>query len=94
MHKIIRSAAKGSEFVSERLLYIILRSRWCCIIVLNVHAPTEDRPDDVKDSLYEELEHIFDGLPKYYTKILLGDFNAKVGRDNLLKLIVGNEWLQ
>jgi hypothetical protein len=30
--------------------YIILRGRWCHIIVLNVHAPTEDKTDDVKDS--------------------------------------------
>jgi hypothetical protein len=25
-----------------------------------VHAPTEDKIDDVKDSFYEELERIFD----------------------------------
>jgi phosphatidylethanolamine-binding protein (PEBP) family uncharacterized protein len=30
---------------------MILRSHWCHIIVLNIHAPTEDRIDDVKDSL-------------------------------------------
>jgi hypothetical protein len=28
----------------------ILTGRWCHIIVLNVHAPTEDKIDDVKDS--------------------------------------------
>jgi hypothetical protein len=52
------SAVKRVEFVSDRMLYIILRGRWCHIIVLNVHAPTEDKTDDVKDSLYEELEHL------------------------------------
>jgi hypothetical protein len=30
--------------------YIILRGRWLHIIVLNVHAPTEDKTDDVKIS--------------------------------------------
>jgi hypothetical protein len=44
-----------------------------------VHAPTEDKCDDIKDSFYEELEGVFDQFPKYHTKILLGDFNAKVG---------------
>jgi hypothetical protein len=29
------------------------------IIVLNFHAPTEDKTDDVKDSFYEELERMF-----------------------------------
>jgi hypothetical protein len=40
--------------------YIILRGRWCHIIVLNVHAPTKDKTDDVKDSFYEELERVFE----------------------------------
>jgi hypothetical protein len=39
--------------------YIILRGRWFHITVLNVHAPTEDKTDDVKDSFYEKLESIF-----------------------------------
>jgi hypothetical protein len=32
---------------------------WCDIIVLNVHAPTEDKIDDIKDRFYEELVQIF-----------------------------------
>jgi hypothetical protein len=57
--------------------YIILRGRWYDIIVLNVHAPTKDKTDDVKDRFYEELEQVFNKFPKYQIKILLGDFNAK-----------------
>jgi hypothetical protein len=38
--------------------YISLRGRWCDII-LNVHAPTEDKCGDTKDSFYEELEGVF-----------------------------------
>jgi hypothetical protein len=43
------------NFVSDRMSYIILRGRWCHIIVVNVHAPTGDKTDDVKDSFYKEL---------------------------------------
>jgi hypothetical protein len=56
VHKRIISAVKRVEFVSDRMSYIILRSRWCHITVLNIHAPKEDKTDDVKDSFYEELE--------------------------------------
>jgi hypothetical protein len=56
--------------------YIILSSRWCDIIVLNVHAPAEDKIYDVKDSFCDELDHM---------KILLGDFNAKVGQEDIFK---------
>jgi hypothetical protein len=76
---------RGLKFVSDRMSYIILRGHWCHIIVLNVHAPTEDKTDDVKESLYEELEHVFDKVPKYHTKILLGDFSANVGREDIFK---------
>jgi hypothetical protein len=54
VHKRVISAVKRVEFVSNNMSYIIVRGHWCHIIVLNVHAPTEDKTDDVKDSFYEE----------------------------------------
>jgi hypothetical protein len=39
------------EFVSDRMSYMHLRGRWFDIIVLNVHAPTEDKDDGIKDSV-------------------------------------------
>ena len=69
---------KRVEFVSDRMSYIVLRGSWCNIIVLNVHAPNEEKCDDSKDSFNEELEEDFDNVPKYHKKILL-DVNAKVG---------------
>jgi hypothetical protein len=79
------------EFLSDRTSYIILRGRWFHIIVLNVHAPTEDKTDGVKDSFYEELERIFNKFPRHHMKILLGDLNAKVDRGDIFKLTIGNE---
>jgi hypothetical protein len=79
------------EFISDRLSYIILRGRWFNIIVLNVHAPCEDKGVDVKDSFYEELWHVFDQFHRYDMIILLGGFNAKVGRENIFNLTTGNE---
>jgi hypothetical protein len=73
--------------------YIIIRGRWCNIIVLNVHAPSEDKIDDKKGRFYEELEHVFDNFPKYHMNILLRDFNAKVGREDIFKHTIGNESL-
>jgi hypothetical protein len=46
-------------------------------IVLNVHAPTQ----------------LFDQFPRYHMQILLEDFNAKVGREDIFKPIIGNESL-
>jgi hypothetical protein len=44
------SAGKKVEFVSDRMLYIMLRGCWCDHIVLDVHASTEDKSDDSKSS--------------------------------------------
>jgi hypothetical protein len=63
VHKRIISAVWRVEFDSDRMSYIILRGYWFHVIVLNVHAPIEDKTDDVKDSFYEELELIFDKPP-------------------------------
>jgi hypothetical protein len=93
VHNIIISAASRVEFVSDRMSYIILRGCWCNIIVLNVHAPCEDKGDDVKNSFCEELGCVFNPFRRYDMKILLGDFNAKVGRENIFKPTIGNKSL-
>jgi hypothetical protein len=71
VHKRIISAVKRVEFVSDRMPYIILRGCGCDIIILNVHAPTEDKIDDMKDSFCEELGCIFDKFMKYHMTNLL-----------------------
>jgi hypothetical protein len=63
IHNRIISAVKRVEFVSDRMSYITLKGRWCDI-VSNVHAPTEDKDDDIKDSFYKELEQVFDPSPR------------------------------
>jgi len=72
------------EFISDTMLYTALRGRWCHITVLNAHAPS----DDSKDNFYEELVRVFDR-----TKILLADFNANSGRENIFKPTIGYESL-
>jgi exonuclease III len=62
-HNRIISAVIRVGFVSDRMSYITLKGRWCDIIVLNVHAPIEDKDNGIKDSFYEELEQVFDQVP-------------------------------
>ena len=62
-HRRIVSAVKRVEFVSDRLSYIVLKGRWPNIIPVNVHAPSEEKSEESKDSFYEELEQFFDHFP-------------------------------
>jgi hypothetical protein len=63
VHKRIISAVKWVELVSDRMSYMILRGRWWDIIVVNVHVPTDDKIDYVKDRIYEELGRVFEKNP-------------------------------
>jgi hypothetical protein len=84
VHKNIISTVRRTEFVSDKISYIILRGCLCHIIVLNVHVPTEDNIDDVKESFYEELEYVFDKFLKHHI------FNVKVDREDIFKPTIGN----
>jgi hypothetical protein len=64
MNYVQASAIKKVKSVSDKMPYRILRDCWCDIIVLKVHAPTEDKINDMKDSYYEELYCVFDKFPK------------------------------
>jgi hypothetical protein len=66
IHNRIIPAVKWVELVNDRVSYITLKGHWCDIILLNVHAPTEDKDDDIKDSFYEELEQVFDQFPSRF----------------------------
>jgi hypothetical protein len=44
----------------------------------------------MKDSFYEELERVFDKFPKYHMKIWLGDFSAKIGKEDIFKPTIRN----
>jgi len=50
VHHRLVSAVKREEFASVRVSYIVLRDRCCNIIVLNVHAPSEEKSHDSKYS--------------------------------------------
>jgi hypothetical protein len=60
---------------------------------MNVHVPTEERTDDMKDKFYQKLEHVFHKFPKYQIKILLGDLIARVSKEDLFNPTIGNESL-
>jgi hypothetical protein len=48
------------------------------IVVLNVHAPIEDKTDDIEDPFNEELERVLGKFTKDHMKMLLGDLNIKI----------------
>jgi hypothetical protein len=58
-----------------------------------VHAPTEEKEDKIKDEFYAQLTGICVHQPGHDIKIILGDLNAKIGREEFYQSIAGKESL-
>jgi hypothetical protein len=49
--------------------------------LITTHAPAEEKDEVTKEEFYRSLEKVL-AVPNYYLKTVLGDFNAKFGRES------------
>ncbi|PSN43357.1 hypothetical protein C0J52_15566 [Blattella germanica] len=77
------------EPVNKRICKIRVKLKFYNLTLIAVHAPTEDKTDQVKEEFYTRLEKICDSVPNYDMMIVLGDFNAQVGKESFLYSICG-----
>ena len=75
--------------MDERLTAIRIKATFFYTSLICAHAPTEDKNADVKDAYYARLEATYDHCPTHDVKILLGDFNAKIGQECIFHSTIG-----
>ncbi|KAG8190478.1 hypothetical protein JTE90_016716 [Oedothorax gibbosus] len=46
-----------------------------------MHAPIEDAEEEQKNEFYEDLNNEIARVPRHDVKLVLGDLNAKIGRE-------------
>jgi hypothetical protein len=79
--KHIRSRVIDFKPIDRRMyvLRIIGKFKNCRFIC--AHAPTEENSEGENDQFYEQLERMYRQCLSYDIKIILGDMNAKVGKE-------------
>jgi len=79
--------------MKERIRSLRLNAIWFSCTLINVHAPTNEKTEEIKEEFYKLLEQNINQIAGSDIKIILGDFNAKVDKENIYKPTNGNESL-
>jgi len=69
--------------VSSRIVLARFRSRTRNVQIVQCYAPTNHADGDVKTDFYEQLQTTLEQRTKRDILIVMGDFNAKIGSDNV-----------
>ena len=92
----------SGEFLNYVKVFRIINERICCLrlkakqfscILINDHAPTNEQTEEIKEKCYNLLRQNMNQFAGSDIKIILGDFNVKVGIENIYKPTIGSEGL-
>lgn len=81
---LVNKLASAPKGINDRLMTARLplpKKRFATLI--SAYAPTMTNPDEVKEAFYEDLRNTIAAVTRSDKLIILGDFNAQVGRDHV-----------
>ena len=76
----MRKSFLSFEPLSERLCKLRLQGKFRNVTLISAHAPAEESPNAIRNEFYDQLSQECEKTHKCDFLILLGDFNAKIGR--------------
>jgi len=83
VHRSIRNTIMSYKFISERIMLVRIRCKFRNTTLIQCYAPTEDAQVEVKEAFYDLLSKTLSDITKSDLVVLMGDFNAKVGSNNV-----------
>jgi exonuclease III len=91
--KRIRKNILEFEAINDRMCRIRLKGSFRNTTIISIHAPTEEKEENHEEDFYDKLDRICNNIQKYDQLIIMGDFNAKVGKEEYQKQVAGNHIL-
>lgn len=80
VEKNTAKSVPGYNPVNNRIITLRINAKPINMIIIQVYASTNTASDDQIDDFYGNLEDVLDKLPRRDLIILMGDFNAKIGK--------------
>jgi hypothetical protein len=87
--KKVRHLTIGFKAVSSRICTLRIKGKFFNYTIINAHAPTEASEEEGKDEFYDLLEKTYEESPSHDVKIIIGDLNAQVGREEPYQPTIG-----
>ena len=69
------------HYVSDRMMWIQVKHGKGKYVIFSVYAPTEPHNIATKQAFYDQLQQQVKLIPRGYEIILMGDWNARIGKD-------------
>lgn len=93
VNKKLNSKVIDYQDLVLRISKIWLRLKPHNITILSVHASTENKNEEEKEEFYEELKRAYDLALRFDMKIVMGDFNSKIGKEDVYFPTIGKHSL-
>jgi len=89
----IKKSILSFEPYNERLCKLRIKGRFNNLSIISARAATEEKTDEEKEKFYEDLQTIHNKIPKHDIVIILGDMDAKIGKEDVYQNVAGKHTL-
>ena len=73
----------------ERMCLLRIKTKFQNVRLINVLGHAEEKGELEKEAFYQKVEEVYDTCPSSDIKLVLGDWNGKVGREEICQGLIG-----
>ena len=88
VNKRVRNAVLGCNLKNDRMISVRFQGKPFNITVIKVYAPTSNAEEAEVELFYEDLQDLLELTPKKDVLFIIGDWNAKVGSQQIPRVTV------